>query len=64
MGKGFFQVPTAINEPIKSYAPGSPERKEVLEQYKTFFNGNDRYSILYRKQGNKNGQNKTYVSPP
>ncbi|MGB5667178.1 MAG: L-glutamate gamma-semialdehyde dehydrogenase [Maribacter sp.] len=38
MGKGFFQVPTAFNEPIKSYAPGSPERKEVLEQYKSYFN--------------------------
>ncbi|RKR07840.1 delta-1-pyrroline-5-carboxylate dehydrogenase [Maribacter vaceletii] len=38
MGKGFFQVPTAINEPIKSYAPGSPERAEVLQQYSTYFN--------------------------
>ena len=38
MGKGFFQVPTAINEPIKSYAPGTPERKIVLEQYKTYYN--------------------------
>ncbi|SDL98623.1 L-glutamate gamma-semialdehyde dehydrogenase [Kriegella aquimaris] len=40
MGKGFFQVPTAINEPIKSYAPGSSERDEVLEQYKEYYNGN------------------------
>jgi 1-pyrroline-5-carboxylate dehydrogenase len=23
------RVPTAINEPIKSYAPGSPERAEL-----------------------------------
>ncbi|WP_298488659.1 L-glutamate gamma-semialdehyde dehydrogenase [uncultured Maribacter sp.] len=38
MGKGFFQVPKAINEPIKSYAPGSPERAEVLQQYSTYFN--------------------------
>lgn len=38
MGKGFFQVPTAINEPIKSYAPGSAERAEVLEQYKAYYN--------------------------
>lgn len=37
MGKGFFQVPTAINEPIKSYAPGSPEREEVLHRYKIYF---------------------------
>ncbi|WP_150451350.1 L-glutamate gamma-semialdehyde dehydrogenase [Arenibacter lacus] len=38
MGKGFFQVPTAYNEPIKSYAPGSPEREEVLIQYNSYFN--------------------------
>ena len=30
MGKGFFKVPVAINEPVKSYKPGSPEREEVL----------------------------------
>ncbi|MFY0602844.1 MAG: L-glutamate gamma-semialdehyde dehydrogenase [Flavobacteriaceae bacterium] len=39
MGKGFFQVPTAINEPVKSYAPGSPERATVAAQYKAYFNG-------------------------
>lgn len=38
MGKGFFQVPAAINEPIKSYAPGTPERDEVLRQYKSYYN--------------------------
>ncbi|WP_019671011.1 L-glutamate gamma-semialdehyde dehydrogenase [Eudoraea adriatica] len=39
MGKGFFEVPMAINEPIKSYAPGTPERAEVLKQYKEYFEG-------------------------
>jgi 1-pyrroline-5-carboxylate dehydrogenase len=38
MGKGFFNVPVAINEPILSYEPGSPEREEVLEAYKEFYN--------------------------
>ena len=27
MSNAFFSVPKAINEPVKSYAPGSPERK-------------------------------------
>ncbi len=40
MGKGFFHVPTAINEPVKSYAPGSPEREAVSKQYDVYFNGN------------------------
>ncbi|MEM6894252.1 MAG: L-glutamate gamma-semialdehyde dehydrogenase [Bacteroidota bacterium] len=39
MGKGFFQVPTAINEPVKGYAPGSPEREKVLQQYQSYYNG-------------------------
>jgi 1-pyrroline-5-carboxylate dehydrogenase len=28
---GFFKVPTPVNEPVKSYAPGSPERAEVKQ---------------------------------
>ena len=35
MSNASFQVPVATNEPIKSYAPGSPERaslKTALEQ--------------------------------
>ena len=31
MPKGIYQVPPAVNEPIKSYAPGSPERAELKE---------------------------------
>lgn len=29
MPKGFYNIPTAINEPVKNYAPGSAERKEL-----------------------------------
>ena len=38
MGKGFFQVPIAVNEEVKSYAPGSPEREAVAAAYKELFN--------------------------
>ncbi|MFY0630254.1 MAG: L-glutamate gamma-semialdehyde dehydrogenase [Flavobacteriaceae bacterium] len=38
MGRGFFKVPEAVNEPVKGYAPGSPEREELLATYKTMFN--------------------------
>ena len=34
MPKGIFKVPVAVNEPIKSYAPGSPERKELQAMLK------------------------------
>jgi len=33
MSKGFYNVPVAVNEPILDYAPGSPEREEVLKTY-------------------------------
>lgn len=29
MPKGIYKVPVAVNEPVKSYAPGSVERKEL-----------------------------------
>ena len=29
MPKGIYKIPTPVNEPVKQYAPGSPERKEL-----------------------------------
>lgn len=34
MLKGFFNVPVPVNEPVKSYAPGSAERKELQAMLK------------------------------
>ena len=31
MPKGVYNVPFPINEPVKSYAPGSPEKEELLK---------------------------------
>ena len=45
MSTGFFKVPKAKNEPVKSYAPNSPERKLVLEQYKNMFNSYTKVSM-------------------
>ncbi len=33
MSNAYFKVPQPYNEPIKSYAPGTPERKLVKEKY-------------------------------
>jgi 1-pyrroline-5-carboxylate dehydrogenase len=38
MLKGFFNVPKAVNEPVKSYAPNSPEKAKVLEAYTKMWN--------------------------
>ncbi len=34
----FFNVPTPVNEAVKSYAPGSLEREKVLREYTNMFN--------------------------
>ena len=38
MGRGFYNVPVAVNEPVQGYAPGSPERELLLATYKEMFN--------------------------
>ena len=63
MGKGFFQVPTAINEPIKGYAPGSAERDSVLKQYKTYYNSQVAIPLYIGSEEIKTGAKKP-MSPP
>ncbi|NDV16956.1 L-glutamate gamma-semialdehyde dehydrogenase [Muricauda sp. TY007] len=63
MGKGFFQVPTAVNEPVKTYVPGSPEREEVLKQYKAFYNDNVDIPLYIGSEEIKTGNTKP-LSPP
>ena len=38
MGKGFYKVPVAVNEPVKTYAPGSAERAAVAKTYTQMYN--------------------------
>ena len=38
MASGFYKVPKAVNEPVKSYKPNSPERNELLATYKKMYN--------------------------
>ena len=63
MGKGFFNVPVAVNEPVKAYAPGSPEREAVLAQYKAYFNGNVDVPMYIGNEEVKTG-NTQNMTPP
>lgn len=63
MGKGFFQVPSAYNEPIKTYAPGTPEREEVLQQYRAYYEGQVEVPLYIGEQEIKTGQTRP-MSPP
>lgn len=38
MSNGFYQVPKAVNEPVRDYVPGSKEQKDLLAMYKKMYN--------------------------
>lgn len=38
MASGFYNVPKAINEPVRAYKPGSSEHKSLLDTYKKMYN--------------------------
>ena len=63
MGKGFFEVPIAVNDTIKGYAPGSPERKEVLDTYKEMYNSTIEVP-LYINGENIKTEDVVTMSPP
>ncbi len=37
MSNAFYNVPVAINEPVKSYAPGSPEKIALIQKYQKMY---------------------------
>ncbi|MCM5663991.1 L-glutamate gamma-semialdehyde dehydrogenase [Galbibacter mesophilus] len=63
MGKGFFHVPTAVNEPVRTYAPGSKERETVLKQYDEFYNSKVEIPLYIGSEEIKTGNTKP-LSPP
>ncbi|MEC8723970.1 MAG: L-glutamate gamma-semialdehyde dehydrogenase [Bacteroidota bacterium] len=63
MGKGFFKVPVAVNEPVLSYAPGSKERENVLKAYKSMYNSTIEVPMYIDGKNIKTGQTQT-MSPP
>jgi len=63
MGKGFFSVPVAVNEPIKGYAPGSPEREAVLSAYNEMYNSTVDVPLYINGKDIETGNTRT-MSPP
>ena len=63
MSKGVFNVPIAINEPVKSYIKGSNERNELLNTYKEMYNSNIEIP-LYIGDKEVLTKNKKNISPP
>ena len=63
MSTGFFKVPKAKNEIVKSYQPGSLERKEVVETYHKMMRSISEIPMYINGKDVKSSDKKT-ISPP
>ncbi len=63
MGKGFFKVPKAVNEPVKSYAKGTPEREAVLNAYKELWNQQVDVPLYIGTEEIRTGKTKNMTAP-
>ncbi len=63
MGKGFFKVPMAVNEPVKDYAVGSPERAAVAAAYKEMYNSTVEVPLFINGKDVKTGDTDTMSCP-
>ena len=63
MSTGFFKVPKAKNEVVKSYIPGSKERDEIQKTYKDMINSFTEVPMYINGKDVKS-ENKKQISPP
>ena len=63
MSKGFFKVPKAKNEVVKSYIPGSKERDEIQKTYKEMINSFTEVPMYINGKDVKS-DDKKLISPP
>jgi len=63
MLKGFFNVPKAVNEPVKSYAPNSPEKAAVLAAYKEMWNTQIDVPLYIGSEEIRTGNTRTMSAP-
>lgn len=63
MSRGFFNVPKAVNEPVKGYAPGSSEKEELLAMYKAMYASNIDVPMHINGEEIRTGNTKN-ITPP
>lgn len=64
MPKGVFNIPFPVNEPVLSYAPGSPEREELQEMYQELYNQDPIDVPMYIGSEEVRTDDKRPMSPP
>jgi 1-pyrroline-5-carboxylate dehydrogenase len=63
MLKGFFNVPKAVNEPVKGYAPNSPEKAAVQAAYTKMWNSKIDVPLYIGSEEIRTGNTKTMSAP-
>ncbi|MCP2027164.1 1-pyrroline-5-carboxylate dehydrogenase [Flavobacterium sp. HSC-32F16] len=63
MLKGFFHVPKAVNEPVKAYAPNSPEKAAVQAAYTTLWNSQIDVPLYIGSEEIKTGNTRNITAP-
>jgi len=63
MPKGIYNVPTAVNEIVKTYAPGTPEREAVAAAFKQMFNSTVDVPLYIGAEEIRTGKTKNMTPP-
>ncbi|MFV8325143.1 L-glutamate gamma-semialdehyde dehydrogenase [Flavobacterium sp. ZS1P14] len=63
MLKGFFNVPKAVNEPVKAYAPNSPEKAAVQAAYTKMWNSKIDVPLYIGSEEIRTGNTKNMTAP-
>jgi 1-pyrroline-5-carboxylate dehydrogenase len=64
MSNAFYKVPLAINEPVKPYAPNSPEKTSLINKYKELYNQNEIDVPMYIGGQEIRTEDKRPMNPP
>jgi 1-pyrroline-5-carboxylate dehydrogenase len=64
MANAHFKVPKAINEPINSYAPGTPEKESLIAKYREMYNQEPIDVPMYIGGEEIRTDNKKPLNPP
>ncbi len=63
MLKGFFNIPKAVNDPVKTYAPNSPERTAVQAAYKKMWSETIDVPLYIGSEEIRTGNTKNMSAP-
>lgn len=63
MSKGYYDIPLAVNEPVNSYAPGTPERESLQKAYDQLWNQKLDIPMVINGKNVTTGNTQRVISP-